>query len=1498
MSRHKHFASIQGLICIVLLFAGVAEALPTHLHSIISWQAAQTFEAPAEIRLKYLGNVDDPTRDNLNGSICEGAYDEDEDRNPLDGGSWSGFVRWGSHFWDPSGGPYGGKLESYEFNKDDENAFQRAEIVYGAESIYKSAKLLYRDDPEKAYYELGRVAHLLEDMATPAHVHLDLHLPEENPVVGDDSYEVYVRNKYNAHKDFKLEDRQQGREDFESDFPAADISPVDASTLSEFDPPHGVTVGEPMLFRLFNSMATKAAEWDSDDGVGTGGHGIGGGSLVYWDWEELWNEISDEDCDRIASTLMPEVLNHVAGLYKLFYDEVNPASNKDPFLYNPKVEPLSGTESTDFTFSVDYKDVDGDAPISGGARVYIDAQEHGMTLTDGAIADGTYSYTSQLGLGRCMYSFAFINEHGKATIDPAKGPRVHGEGDSVIEIYVDSTRISIDDLYLKYSRSGQLGQYTEIPITGEELEPLVVEIGEQVWFQAGVNSLNYEYVGWDSFDDGHQQGGTTNSWSIQTSDDGMELIVTYKFTPQPYTISGTVLRADGTPVPGGVVLTLTSPQDSLRQDTDDGSFSFTSVKGGVSVTITPSADGYAFSPASLVFNNLKSDQNVAIVAYSSDAYAPTASLVSVPPGVSEDSSVSFSWEGEDDRTLAGNLVYQYKLDGVDSGWSGWTSDTSKSYDLANGAYTFWVQAKDEGENVNQAPANYKFVVDAAPKVSSAIRVNRSVWASRITLVMPSTPSQPTNNFVLMPEHCGIADSELAPVTIHRVAEPTACGANEIVAGELGLTERITKATSGWLVTLPESIPAGQTAQYDIVWGKIKYFGWKEAVDVPLGFPNGGIVWSPYLDEDLRMWRVATKVKDRDSWVFMNVWNEHGSIVDETELRYAHGHDWQGSPETKEYRRLDDGHIHKIGRNVCYFWNDTKDVNYRTLPSPTYVRSGHAFFDYSSSFLTTGDSEYSEELVAWLSNKPIGYQMWVTGCTSGATDADPTNAWFEVHDSDGNVTVPRTIHYSIQKPDGSWFSRQTAALPIGSDVLLLFSPCWFTTNGNTREQIYYQVWNKLGQMVKDTTNFSPEVIPDSIEKDDEYTIQSALADKEGKVWISYTHWQRVTGSEPKYYYYVILDANGDIWKGPIQTSQARNFAYCDMGGYMWATEGGNVLILSSDDTTTVPARPSAYMPNQDVDALAADVDTSGYRLYDRWSPQLVHIDIAAGVNPASMELFDLNLWDNDLHPGNISLKKGETSVWSQSGQFTGHTTVDTSDVLGEGQNILTMTQDDFLGGQVLVSFPYTIAHGSDKNGDFVIADSEILDYIDLWADDKVGDSSLLDAIDLWAAGCYYYDPDDDSFKPCPHDSVLVADAPAAPGLTFAAIQRSDNSTTDAQQVSEKPLSSARDRSPDHREPLGAVLAEPSAATSVNSTTPMIMRERSEPEPKRESVKPSPHEVPDGGDDDSIGDLALTNVIRLWTSGQIPDSNMLDAIDLWAVRCRLDFDNPGASVGPKR
>jgi hypothetical protein len=118
---------------------------------------------------------------------------------------------------------------------------------------------------------------------------------------------------------------------------------------------------------------------------------------------------------------------------------------------------------------------------------------------------------------------------------------------------------------------------------------------------------------------------------------------------------------------------------------------------------------------------------------------------------------------------------------------------------------------------------------------------------------------------------------------------------------------------------------------------------------------------------------------------------------------------------------------------------------------------------------------------------------------------------------------------------------------------------------------------------------------------------------------------------------------------------------------------------------------AWSPNQTVGSIGAAVQFDGYRLFDRWSPQTVGVDVPADAKPAIMQVLDLNLWNNDLHPANVTIRNGPETVWSQQGKFTGQAQVDVSGTLRAGPNLLTLTQDDLLGGQVLVTFPYVYRH---------------------------------------------------------------------------------------------------------------------------------------------------------------------------------------------------------------
>ncbi|GAG23652.1 unnamed protein product, partial [marine sediment metagenome] len=81
-------------------------------------------------------------------------------------------------------------------------------------------------------------------------------------------------------------------------------------------------------------------------------------------------------------------------------------------------------------------------------------------------------------------------------------------------------------------------------------------------------------------------------------------------------------------------------------------------------------------------------------------------------GTIHEKYVEFSWKGTDDFTSEEQLTYSYKLEPYENTWSDWTRETSINYeDLAEGKYTFFVQAKDYRDNVDPTPAERSFVIE-------------------------------------------------------------------------------------------------------------------------------------------------------------------------------------------------------------------------------------------------------------------------------------------------------------------------------------------------------------------------------------------------------------------------------------------------------------------------------------------------------------------------------------------------------------------------------------------------------------------------------------------------------------------------------------------------------------------------------------------------------------------------------------------------------------------
>lgn len=381
-SLHFPSQSLMTVLAVTALFflppADKAHALYSELHSLMSYEASSITGVPSELHVyagqpEYCLNVSQPT-------ICRGAYDEDADRDPrLTPGinAWWGLLNWGTHFWDPAGGPHAGRLnyvDGIPVNVEKKNAYERAW------DLYRLALSEYTEDPETAYHTLGRIVHLLTDMATPAHVHLDPHISPD--FEGDDSLEEYTALRYLQPTS------EAGKTAFEIDFPLQDLRAVDYNNLSD-----GGYPDSPTLYRIFFSLAQSSRQYDSDDAAGQRDSGsrrgrsvplshdgeftasvfgpgfeaplspeffrtsasrrlfilpeyifdnIGGadqsigvrldfptGTESHFAADFVRTDIGDADVQEITSDLFPSALGHVAALYELFWGDTHPSLQKE-----------------------------------------------------------------------------------------------------------------------------------------------------------------------------------------------------------------------------------------------------------------------------------------------------------------------------------------------------------------------------------------------------------------------------------------------------------------------------------------------------------------------------------------------------------------------------------------------------------------------------------------------------------------------------------------------------------------------------------------------------------------------------------------------------------------------------------------------------------------------------------------------------------------------------------------------------------------------------------------------------------------------------------------------------------------------------------------------------------------------------------------------------------------------------------------------------------------
>jgi len=119
---------------------------------------------------------------------------------------------------------------------------------------------------------------------------------------------------------------------------------------------------------------------------------------------------------------------------------------------------------------------------------------------------------------------------------------------------------------------------------------------------------------------------------------------------------------------------------------------------------------------------------------------PYTTIVSGPEGYINSNDVTFVWTGTDDSTPTEELLYSYKLEGYDSNWSDWTSETTVTYtDLEDGQYTFMVRSKDTDGYIDPEPATRTFTIDTQkPQVSIEKPLRNRLYIDGISIPFVGT----------------------------------------------------------------------------------------------------------------------------------------------------------------------------------------------------------------------------------------------------------------------------------------------------------------------------------------------------------------------------------------------------------------------------------------------------------------------------------------------------------------------------------------------------------------------------------------------------------------------------------------------------------------------------------------------------------------------------------------------------------------------------------------
>jgi len=1018
-------------------------------------------------------------------------------------------------------------------------------------------------------------------------------------------------------------------------------------------------------------------------------------------------------------------------------------NNTPPILSNPQVNPSDGDESTEYKFSVYYYDANGDAPLSGEAKLNLFGQENKtlqMSLESGFAHNGIYSCTTTLQIGQYYHRFYFLNSSNQEVVtDILYGPSVHNSSNLTIIPHLECGTNENYEIYLGYKINDV--SYPGVLLKVGENNGIEVPPGGNVQLSVSTKG-NYTFDKYRMFHDGElewESGNITVIFYFTDFAAGIyDLYIDFTYTPLNLLVSGTINTENNTLYDGTINLNLLSSQQNLSLEASNGLFSFENVKGGVPIKVEASGApvGYDIHPEKISVSNFWRDETDLRFTVSADDFiAPTIQLIHYPDLQSSLSDITFSWIGEDDVTIEESLEYSYKLEGFDVSWSPLSNIKTVNYSLPNGIYKFVVKAWDQAGNSSNVPVEYSFIVNANPKIDNIEKFEKSLWASEIIISTDgSTISE--NRIVLLPEHSLTNIESIIPVRLYRLNEKKPCGSNQIIAETLNLDTVFISQNGEFIFNIPDEFPESNKLEYIIEWGKKCNFGWQESKSIPKGFPNltdrgqfnSDITEDKYLDENHNLWRLATMNKKittddqniNNSWTYFDKANTNEVLINEKEVEYIEG-SWI-SGERYTWMECSYAKLIPIRDKQYVVIQERKDE--RTYPEGTfldsyYVRYVIKVIDQNGSLINSLNGEWKDHSSLYpLPEFAINNNIWITSIKKERIQRENNfKLSFSVVDENCNILADNVEFYSANNYEDV---DNEGVFPIGSDkAILFFEEEYKTALKKDRQNLCFQIRDNIGTLEKPTSTIN-SILDESIDVMDTYRYEDIITDNLGRVWVSYRHYRSGDGEK---FYYVVLNSNGQIIHGPVQTSNEMRFRICDKDNYIWANIG-SVLYLIDHEFNKITF-PGFATPNQKVGDKMARVLYYDYTIFDRWSPITFAVDLSSNHRNDTLEIFDLPI-NEEVGVRNLVMGLNNTNILS-SNNLPESSKLKVSEEMQLGTNIFTMTQDHLLGGNVLITFPIVVNYPptvlnpiTDKVIMEDYGDSLLVDNLNLVFNDQNGD----------------------------------------------------------------------------------------------------------------------------------------------------------------------------------